>query len=176
VIVYGADHASTDLHVVPGKRRACAIHNPYSLVIFGHRSILSAPSFLHSLSLPRSLPHARSLSESSPGCDGVIFGIHQAAATMAYLTRMVLRGAAPQREAKKHTALRVGLKYPVCFVVGSRRLIIKSRLDPPPHIRDISAPSQSWPLLGQAPGYIATLVPVVPAADFFLKFFPRWRP
>ena len=97
----------------------------------------------------------------------MIFGFHQEAATMEYLTRMVLRGAAPQREAKKHTALRVGLKYPVCFVVGSRRLIIKSRLDPPPHIRDISAPSQSWPLLGQAPGYIATLVPVGPAADFF---------
>ena len=45
----------------------------------------------------------------------------------------------------------VGLKYPVCFVVGSRRLIIQSRLDPPPRIRGISAPSQSRPLLGQAP-------------------------
>ena len=71
---------------------------------------------------------------------------------MAYLTRMVLRGAAPQRGAKKHAALRVGLKCPVCFVVGSRRLIIESRLNPPPRIRDISDPSQSRPLLGLAPG------------------------
>ncbi len=45
----------------------------------------------------------------------------------------------------------MGLKCPVCFVVGSRRLIIKSRLNPPPRIRDISDPSQSRPLLGQAP-------------------------
>ena len=82
---------------------------------------------------------------------GMIFGHRQEAATMAYLTRMVLRGAAPQRGAKKHAALRVGLKCPVCFVVGSRRLIIKSRLDPPSRIRDISDPSQSRPLLGQAP-------------------------
>ena len=48
----------------------------------------------------------------------------------------------------------VGLKYPVCFVVGSRRLIIQSRLDPPPRIRGISDPSQSRPLLGQAPSLI----------------------
>ena len=46
----------------------------------------------------------------------------------------------------------VSLKCPVCFVVGSRRLIIKSRLDPPACIWDISDPSQSRPLLGQAPG------------------------
>ena len=52
---------------------------------------------------------------------------------------------------KKHAALRVGLKCPACFVVGSRRLIIQSQLDPPPRIRDISDPSQSRPLLGQAP-------------------------
>ena len=45
----------------------------------------------------------------------------------------------------------VALKCPVCFVVGSRRLIIQSRLDPPPRIRAISEPSQSRPLLGQAP-------------------------
>ena len=70
---------------------------------------------------------------------------------MAYLPGMVLRGAAPQRGAKKYAALRVGLKYPVCFVVGSRRLIIQSRLDPPLRIRDISDSSQSRPLLGQAP-------------------------
>ena len=44
---------------------------------------------------------------------------------MAYLTLMVLRGAAPQRGAKKHAALRVGLKCPVCFVVGSRRLVFR---------------------------------------------------
>ena len=81
----------------------------------------------------------------------MIFGSPQEAATMAYLKWMVLRGAAPQRGAKKHAALRVGLKCPVCFVVGSRRLISKSRLDPPPRIRDISDPSQSRPLLGQAP-------------------------
>jgi hypothetical protein len=31
VIVYGADHTGTDLQVVPGKRRVCAIHNPYLL-------------------------------------------------------------------------------------------------------------------------------------------------
>ena len=45
----------------------------------------------------------------------------------------------------------VGMKGPVCFVVGSRRLIIQSRFDPPPRIQHISAPSQSRPLLGQAP-------------------------
>ncbi len=46
---------------------------------------------------------------------------------------------------------RVGLKCPACFVVGSRRLIFQSRLNPPPRIRDISDPSQSRPLLGQTP-------------------------
>ena len=45
----------------------------------------------------------------------------------------------------------VALKSPVSFVVGSRRLIIQSRLDPPPRIRGISDPSQSRPLLGLAP-------------------------
>ena len=81
----------------------------------------------------------------------MIFDFHQEAATMAYLTRTVLRGAAPQRGAKKHAALRVGLKCPVCFVVGSRRLVIESRLDPPSRIRDISDPPQSRRLLGHAP-------------------------
>ena len=79
---------------------------------------------------------------------GTIFGSHQVAATMAYLNTMVLRGAAPRRRAKKHTAPRVGLKCPACFVVGSRRLIIQSRLDPPSRIRDISGPSHSRPLPG----------------------------
>ena len=51
----------------------------------------------------------------------------------------------------------VGLKCRVSFVVGSRRLIIQSRLDPPPRIRAISDPSQSRPLLGQAPGNRAAL-------------------
>ena len=48
----------------------------------------------------------------------------------------------------------VALKCPVSFVVGSCRLIIQSRLDPSPRIRGISNPSQSRPLLGQAPGLL----------------------
>jgi hypothetical protein len=45
----------------------------------------------------------------------------------------------------------VGSKYPVCFVIGSCGLIIQSQLNPRPRIRNISDPSQSRPLLGQAP-------------------------
>ena len=47
-------------------------------------------------------------SRRTPG----IFGTPQIAVTMAYLMRMVRRGAAPQRGAKKHAALRGGAEMP----------------------------------------------------------------
>ncbi len=78
-------------------------------------------------------------------------GIPHVAVAPAYLTKMVLRGSAPQRRPKSMPPCGVSLKWLVCFVVESRRLIIQSRLDSPPRIRDISDPSQSRPLLGQAP-------------------------
>ena len=93
---------------------------------------------------------------------------------MAYLNTMVLRGAAPRRRAKKHAAPRVGLKCPACFVVGFRRLIIKSRLDPPPRIRDISDPSQSQPLLGQAPGLLSVSGAAVALLSSFFYWMPCW--
>ncbi len=68
----------------------------------------------------------------------------------------------------------VGLKCRVPFVVGSRRLIIQSRLDPSPRIRGISNPSQSRPLLGQAPGVACAAFFPIPKNLHILHFFVPW--
>ena len=87
-------------------------------------------------------------SRRAPG----IFGTPQVAVTMAHLMQMA--SVKPRRREggqKSMPPCGVALKWPVSFVVGSRRLIIQSRLDSPTRIRAISDPSQSRPLLGQVP-------------------------
>ncbi len=77
------------------------------------------------------------------------------------------RSRAAEGGAKSIPPCGVGLKRPACFVVGSCRLIIQSRLDPPPRIRGISAPSQCRPLLRHASR------PGLPAECFGHKHRPR---
>ena len=75
----------------------------------------------------------------------MIFGTPQVAATLAYLTQMVLRGAAPQRGAKNHAALRGGSEMPrlLCCRISQTHYLESARSSAAHtgHFRPIAIPA-----------------------------------
>ena len=100
-------------------------------------------------------------SRRAPG----IFGTPQEAVAPACLTQMVLRGAAPQRGAKKHAALRGGSEMPA--MSGSTRchagrLLPALQTDTVPHAgrkrSDVARLPFGTPQVAVAPAYLTQMV------------------